>query len=160
EEFGGRIVHIREGQIWRRRFRIGVELVQEPLDPLMAAPSNYVRRNLATDRRQHDSRVTGERPYLADDVTANRPRQLRIIQKRDMIGPRNSDDQFQTGPRGLVQQIRAWYRVGPHRVYAELPHQLKIVRDAVKLRKLIACLVRSERAVGNALHEKPALPFV
>lgn len=99
-------------------------------------------------RCQLPHRLCGFEP----DAVGNPP----VVEKRDVLRPRQPDHDVQPVPRSLVEHVRGWRRVGSDRVDAGGRHQAEVVSDPMGFWKLRTGVVGGKRAVGDPLHEEAA----
>ena len=82
-------------------------------------------------------------------------RQLPVVEERDVVGPRHADHDPETVLLCQVQEPLVRHGVGAYRVHAGATHQREVFGDARGRRKVLAVLVRRERAVAHALDPEP-----
>jgi hypothetical protein len=87
--------------------------------------------------------------------TADAARELAVVEKRDVLRPGQPDHDAEPVARGFVEQVEARRCVRADRVDAERRHQPEVLGHALLRRKLVAPRIGRERAVRDALHEKP-----
>ena len=91
---------------------------------------------------------------LRGDLAPDGPLQRAVVEKRDVLRPRQPDHDAQPVARGRVEQLAARRRVGADRVDAERGHQAEVGGDLLQRRELVAVRVGRERPVGHAFDEE------
>ena len=153
-----RVVDVGEQRLGRGLLHVVVHVPQKPLDSGRAVPANDTGRDLVADRDEQGRRMAGQPTYLPDDLLAHRAGELAIVEKRDMLRPRNARRDVQSLPRRRIQQLVPRHGVGPYRVDAGPGHQREVLDDPRQRRKLIAVRVGRERAVRHALDQEALRP--
>ena len=154
EEFSRREVDVGEEAVRCRSLGVLVEAAQEPFDAHPAVPADDAWRNLVAEREHQHRRVIAELLHPGGDVAADRPLQLVVVEKRDVLRPGQADHHAQAVPRGFVEQVAPRRRVGADRIDPEARHQAEVLGDAGQWRELIAVGVGRERPVGDAFDQK------
>jgi len=153
EVLGGWEVYISQQAVGRRCLHIFIEVTQELLDPSVAVPADDPGRNLVAQREKERRRVLGDAPDGRDGVVSDASSEPSVVEKRDVLWPREPDHHVETVSKGRVEQHRRRWRVGAHRIDTDGRHQRKVLLDALRRRELRSLAVRSERAVGHALDQ-------
>ena len=153
EVLSGREVYVRQQAIGCSRLHVLVELAQEPLDPSVSVPTDDPRRDLVAQREEERRGVRCNPAHGRDGVEFDASREPSVVEKWDVLRPRQSDHHAETVPEGRVEQGVRRRRVGAHRVDARGRHQSKVLLDALCRRKLRSLAVWSERAVGHSFDQ-------
>ena len=124
---------------------------RRPCQRTMLGGISLPSANMSTGRMVREGAHLIEQLIL--DTTGLRP----VVEKRDVLHPRQPDHDPQTVPLGRIQQI-ATGGVDPHRVDAVRRHQTEVFVYPFERRKLIAVGVRREGAVRRALDEVTLSP--
>ena len=119
-----------------------------------AVPADDARRNLVAERQDRDRRMAADRPHLRGEVAADGALQRVVVEKCDVLRPRQPDHDAQAAAGRFVEQIGVRRRVGADRIDAEIRHQAKVPRHLRQRRKLIARRVGREGAVGHAFDQE------
>ena len=143
EKLGRRKVDVREQPVRRSAFCVFVQVAEESLDADIAVPANDARRYLVAKSREQDGRVPCERAHLAGDFPPDRLDEAAIVEKRDMLRPRQSDHDAQAVLRRFVKQIDSRRRIRTNGVDAQTRHQAKVFGDALAGRELVAARHRA-----------------
>ena len=155
EVLGRRIVDVREERVGRDRLGVGIQLGEKPLDALRAEPAHDGGGDLVAERQHQDGRVRRERAHMSHDVAPDGPRHMPVVEERHVVGPRHPDHDPETVLLCQVQEPLVRHGIGAYRVHASATHQLEVFGDARGRRKVVAVLVRRERAVAHALDPEP-----
>jgi hypothetical protein len=93
--------------------------------------------------------VVGEPADLRGNIPANLSRRVLICEKRDVLGPPQTDHHSQPGLRRFVEQPLRRCRVGANRIDAVPHHRGEVAGDDLARRELVPVRVRCERPVGD-----------
>ena len=107
EEFGRRKIDVREEAVGRRGLRVFVETAQEALHAQPAVPPHDAGRDLVAEREQRDRRMAAELAHPRDRLPPDVLLQPAIVEKRDMLRPRQPDHDAKPLGRGRVEQVAA-----------------------------------------------------
>jgi len=124
------------------------------LDAYVAVPADDAGRNLVAEREGENRRMIRELGHLSDECAPNVTRQAAVVEKRRVLGPRESDEYAQIVLDRLVQQRLRRRRVRADRVDAEGRHHAEVVGNLSGARELAPFRVRGERAVRHTLDEE------
>jgi hypothetical protein len=91
QELRRREVHVGEQARRRRAFRVVVQIAQEAFDADTAVPSNDARRDFVAEGEREDGRMIAKLSDLGDELAANLALQVPVVEKRDVLGPRQPD---------------------------------------------------------------------
>ena len=153
EVLSGWEVYIRQQALGCSRLHVFVELAQEPLDPSVAVPTDDPGGDLVAQSEEERRGVFREPAHGRDGVVFDASSEPCVVEKWDVLRPRQTDHHPETVPKGLVEQPGRRRRVGAHRVDARGRHQRKILCDALYRGKLRSLAVWSERAVGHSFDQ-------
>ena len=92
---------------------------------------------------------------LGDQLAADGALQRAVVEKRDVLRPRQPDRDAQPCLRGCVEQIASRSGVGADRVDAELRHLAEV---GGHLADLVALRVGRKRTVGDTFDEETLVP--
>jgi hypothetical protein len=98
--------------------------------------------------------MVADLPDARDGLAADLPLQPPVVEKGDVLRPRQSDHHPEPATRGLVEQVDARRCVGPNGVDAEIRHAAEVVGDLGGRGELVSLSVGCEGAVGDALHQE------
>ena len=95
--------------------------------------------------------------HARDDRLADLPLDRGIVEKRDMLRPRQPDEDLEPGFFRRVEQPERRDGKHPHRIDPGAAHQREVLFDHGELGELLAMAAGAEWAVGHALDEVLAL---
>ena len=111
-------------------FAPAIEPTQEALDAQTPVPAHDARRNFVAEREHQHGRVVAELADLLDACSRSIvPAELPIVEKRDVLRPRQPDHDAQPVARRFVEQVAPRRRVDADGVDAELRHQAEVFGD-------------------------------
>jgi len=116
EIFRRRVVHIRQQAMRRCGPGVGAQVLQKARHALVPVPAHDGRRNLIADREQQCGRMRAKHSDVGRDLAPNIARQPRVVQKRHVLRPGQTDHDAKPVLRRLVQQCEGGDRVGADRV--------------------------------------------
>ena len=153
EMLRGREVYISQQAIGCRAFHVFVELAQKPLYPPVAVPAHDSRGNLVAQREKQRRGVGRDLAHRSDRVAYDVSSELSVVEKWDVLRPRQSDHHPEAVPERGVEQGRGRRRVRAHRVDACGRHQDKVLLGSLCRSELRPVGIRSEGAVGHSLDQ-------
>ena len=154
EKLRRRKVHVGEQALGRRALRVLIERAQVVLDAHAAVPAHDAGRDLVSQREGEERRMITELAHPAGQLSADLPPQVPVVEKRDVLRPRQPDHDLQSAPPGLVEQFASRHRVGANGIQAKAGHQPEVFSDLRRGRELVAVRVRRERPIGDAFDKK------
>ena len=80
--------------------------------------------------------------------------QRAVVEKRDVLRPRQPDHDAQPLPRGRVEQVAARRRIGADRIEAERGHLPEVGGHLMQRGELVTVRVGRKRPVGHAFDEE------
>src|SRR5262249_44293264 len=127
-------VDVGEKAVRRRGLRRLVEAAQESLDAHPPMPANHAGRDLVSECEGEYRRVIAELPDFRRELAANVALQRAVVEKRDVLRPRQPDHDVEALGRRRVEQLAPWRGVGPDRIDAELGHLAEVGGDLLNRR--------------------------
>ena len=128
--FGGREVDIRHQRGRILALGDAIKSMEEALDAAPAVPSNHACWDLIADRVAEDRRMSRVGPHVGRESCRDRVVAAFVFEERDVLLPRQADDDAQTVRRGNVEQPALGRRVHAHRVEAMRGHVGEIALDS------------------------------
>ena len=158
QEVGRRVVDVGDQRVGRGGLGILVELPEEGLDATVAVPTHDAGGDLVADGREQHGGMAGHPPHLLRHPAPDLGRQPRVVEKGDVLRPRDPGDHPQVLPRRLVEHRLGRRGVGADGVDAGLAHPREVAGDGGRVRVLAAVRVRRERPVRHALDQEVPAP--
>ena len=93
----------------------------------LAVPAHHGGRDLVAERDHRYRRVVGERADAVDHRAPDLAQRAGVVEKRDVLRPRQPDHHPQAGAGRLVEDRPAGHGVDPHGVDAEGAHPGEVV---------------------------------
>ncbi len=150
EVLGGRVVHVRRERPGVLRPRRADEAMQEPLDGGRAVPAHDGCGDLVADRVAQHRGVPGACAHLRTHALLDRARAAAVVEKRDVLLPRQPDHHPQPVPLRRVQHSPRRRRVRADRVQPARAHVPEVPLHHSRGRVRLSIRARPERAVGDA----------
>ena len=132
EKLGRREVDVGEEAVGRCGLAFFVEAAEEALDAPLAVPAHDARRNLVAEREGEDGGMIAELADLRGDLAPDGALQRAVVEKRDVLRPRQPDHDAQALARGRVEQVAARRRIGADGVDAERGHLPEVGGDLMQ----------------------------
>ena len=134
-------------------FGAGDEASEATADCVGAVPAHHIGRDLIADQIGEDRRVTIASPYSGDHRLADLLLGCRAVEKGDVLRPRQSDEDLQTGQLRGIEQPGRRHREDPDGVDAGFGHQCEIGIDDRVFGELRPVTAGWEGAVSDAFDE-------
>ncbi len=160
---------LRQQVLGRRITRVGIkrtridrageidELLEEFRDAADAEPAHHGGGDFVADEVAEDRRMA----LVTRDALADRLDHLRanaaIVEKLDVLGPRNGDERAQTRLLQRVEKPARRHVINAQRVHSQFAHLRQILLHAPGRADVVAVRIGAERAVGDPLEEELAL---
>ncbi len=115
----------------RRIFQLhrSIKPADELLDLAMSVPADDRRRNLVSDCIRQQRRMVGARPHPVAHPLDDLRRTLAVVQKRDVLLPRQPHHYPQPLLGRHIHQPTWWNCVNPHGIDPRFSHQRKIAQN-------------------------------
>ena len=127
----------------------------EPLDGARAVPTNDGWRDLIADGEQQQRGMPRDRTRLSADAPDDVSPQPPIVEKRDVLRPRQSGHDTKTVIGRRIEHIGGRNGVGADGVDARSDHQREVAANVRPLRKLLPVVTGRKGAIGDAPHQEP-----
>ena len=158
EKLGRGKVDVGEQAVGRGRLGIVVQVAQEVLHADAPVPPDDAWRNLVAEREREDCRMVGEFGHAGDNVAPDASREAPVVEKSDVLEPRQAHHDAKAVPRRFVEQVAPRRRIRADGVDAEGRHHPEVFGDALRTGELVAVCVRRKRSVRDAFDEKALAP--